>query len=455
MTVVDVLHVFLLLAAAAGMIAGLRFLQLRRGLEPELVRKMFHVGGGILGLTLPWLFDSIVPVIVLASAISGGFLALRMVGKLRAGVGQVLHAVRRESIGEFCYVASFLLLFWLAQGDKLLFSIPLLILALADTFAAIIGEQYGRLLLRQEGVGKSYEGTAAFFLTAFFCVHVPVLLAERTGRLESLLIGAGVSVMVMMAEAAAWWGLDNLVIPLFSYMLLKTMLGRDALTLASDIGFFLTFALFMRLWRGKAPLADDALFGATLVGYVVWTVGGWLWALAPLTQLASYALLVHSVPNERWHMHRFPVVLAHVGGSALWLLLYAQSGEPSLLLPFATCYGANAAIMGLMRLKAHVPDITGREAISIATARGLVIVLLPVLVQSGVTVGAALDLAGCLLAIYVATVAFGRLQPDLAAEPIDAARWMRQVLIVAAASTIAIGVHYSSMPRLDVLSLLP
>jgi hypothetical protein len=78
-----------------------------------------------------------------------------------------------------------------------------------------------------------------------------------------------------------------------------------------------------------------------------------------------------------------------------------------------------------------------------------------VLVQSGVTVGAALDLAGCLLAIYVATVAFGRLQPDLAAEPIDAARWMRQVLIVAAASTIAIGVHYSSMPRLDVLSLLP
>ena len=116
---------------------------------------------------------------------------------------------------------------------------------------------------------------------------------------------------------------------------------------------------------------------------MVWTVGGWLWALAPLTQLASYALLVHSVPNERWHMHRFPVVLAHVGGSALWLLLYAQSGEPSLLLPFATCYGANAAIMGLMRLRAHVPDITERDAISIATARGLVVVVLPVLVLVG------------------------------------------------------------------------
>lgn len=455
MTVVDVLHVLLLLAAAAGMIGALRWMQTRRGLAPELVRKLFHVGGGILGLTLPWLFDSIVPVIVLASAIGGGFLALRLVGRLRAGVGQVLHAVQRESIGEFCYVASLVLLFWLTQGDKLLFCIPLLILALADTFAAIIGEQYGRLMLRQEGVGKTYEGTVAFFLTAFFCVHVPVLLAERTGRIESLLIGAGVSVMVMMAEAAAWWGLDNLVIPLFSYMLLKAMLGRDAVTLASDIGFFLAFALFMRLWRGKAPLADDALFGATLVGYVIWAVGGWVWVLAPLTQLASYALLVHSVPNEQWHMHRFPVVLAHVGGSAVWLLLYAQSGEPSLLLPFATCYGANAAIMGLMRLEAHVPGISRRDATSIATARGLVVVMLPVLAQSSLDAGAALDLAGCLLSIYVATVAFGRLQPDLAAEPIDAPRWVRQVLIVAAASTIAVGVHVSSVPRLDIHSLLP
>ena len=455
MTFVDLLHVLLLLGAAAGMIAGLRWLQQKHGLEPELVRKMFHVGGGIIGLTLPWLFDSIVPVIVLAAAIAGGFLAMRRNATLRAGVGQVLHAVHRESVGEFCYVVSLVLLFWLARGDKLLFSIPLLILALADTFAALIGEQYGRLLLRQEGAGKSYEGVASFFLTAFFCVHVPVLLAERTGRLESLLIAAGVSVMVMMAEAAAWWGLDNLIIPLFSYMLLKSMLGRDAAVLASDIAFFLALALFMRLWRRHTPLADDALFGATLVGYVIWTVGGWLWALAPLTQLALYAMLIRSTPNERWRMHRFPVILAHFAGSAPWLLLYAQSREPSLLLPFATCYAANSAIMGLMRLKAHVPWIADRDAVSVATARGLLVVAPAVLVQSGLTIAAALDLAGCLVALYVSTALFCRLQPDLGSEPVDAPRWIRQVLIVAATSAIAIGLHISSVPRLDPLSLLP
>ena len=71
------------------------------------------------------------------------------------------------------------------------------------------------------------------------------------------------------------------------------------------------------------------------------------------------------------------------------------------------------------------------------------------LVQSGLTIAAALDLAGCLVALYVSTALFCRLQPDLGSEPVDAPRWIRQVLIVAATSTIAIGLHFSSVPRLD------
>jgi phytol kinase len=233
------------------------------------------------------------------------------------------------------------------------------------------------------------------------------------------------------------------------------MLGRDAAVLASDIGFFLAFALFMRLWRARTPLPDDALFGATLVGYVIWSVGGWLWALAPLTELGLFALIVRATPRERWQMLRFPVVLAQVGGSSVWLLLYAQSQEPSLLLPFATCYGANIAIIALMRLVARVPDIRLRDAASIATAKGLLVVVPPVLVQSGLTIAAALDLAGCLIALYAATIAFGRLQPDLARQSIDLGRWVRQVSVVAATSALAMGIHYGAMPRLDLRALVP
>ena len=87
MTVVDVLHVFLLLAVAAGMIAGLRCLQLRRRLEPELVRKMFHISGGIIGLALPWLFDSHRPGARARVRVAGGFLAMRSVAETARGRG--------------------------------------------------------------------------------------------------------------------------------------------------------------------------------------------------------------------------------------------------------------------------------------------------------------------------------------------------------------------------------
>ena len=154
-------------------------------------------------------------------------------------------------------------------------------------------------------------------------------------------------------------------------------------------------------------------------------------------------------------MHGFPVVLAYVASSAFWLLLYAQSKEPALLLPFVTCYGANVAIIGLIRLIARVPGIDLRSAVSIATAKGVLVVLPPVLAQSGLTIAAALDLAGCLIALYVASAVFARLQPDLGLEPIDTPRWIRQVAVVAATSSLAMGLHYGALPALDLQALIP
>ena len=108
-----------------------------------------------------------------------------------------------------------------------------------------------------------------------------------------------------------------------------------------------------------------------------------------------------------------------------------------------------------MRLAARVPGMRVRDAVSIATARGMLVVAPAVVFQSGFTLAAAVDLASCLIAVYAATAVFARLQPDLAREPLDASRWMRQVAIVAATSCIAIGIHYGAVPRLDVTTLLP
>lgn len=441
----DWLRMLGVLAAMSALLVVLRWYQVRYKPAPELVRKLFHIGGGAVGLSLPWLFDTLTPVLLLAGAVVGTFAALRVVRRLHGGVGQVLHGVKRHSVGEFCYIASICVLFWLTHGDKLLYSVPLLVVALADSSAAIIGEQYGKLQLHMRGDRKSYEGAAAFMLTAFFCVHVPVLLSGQSGRLESLLVAVGVSVMVMMAEAAAWWGLDNIIIPLWSYMLLKSLLRMDALEIASHIAFLLILALFMRFYRNHTTLGDDALFGATLWGYVVWTVGGWKWVIPPIILFAVYARFTHGTPQDQQRVFRFPTVLANIAGGFLWLLIYRQTDEVRMLLPFAACFAADLAIIALIREKTATPEVGWRVAVSSAVLKSMVVIVPTVLALDGFALIVAIDLAFGLLAVYVATAVFYRLQPALSTFPVDGGRWLRQAVVATAASVIALGFNYTSL----------
>jgi phytol kinase len=432
------LGVFAILLVVVALFGALRLYQLIAKPEPEHVRKLFHACGGLFGLPLPWIFDSFVPVLLLGVLITAAFVTMRFVSRLRTGVGQVLFAVRRESIGELCYIASMVLLFWLSRGDKLLYAVPLLMLALADTAAALVGEEYGRLQLHSSGGPKSVEGAVAFFFTAFFCVHVPVLLWGGTGRAESLLIAVNLSIMVMMAEAAVWWGLDNLIVPLWGYLLLRSQLGMDAGGLALDLAFVLGLGLIMWSWRNRTTLADDTLLGAALWGYVVWSVGGWRWTLAPLIQLLTYATVTIHTPMDQLRIFRFPVVLAQIAGSVFWLLVYRETEEQMFFYPFVACFAANVAIIALVRHKFAMPELGRLRALAVNVAKGMIIVVPSVLVMDGLSLRALVDLSVCLIAVFTAAALFYQFQPALATFPVDGPRWARQALIVAGASALAL-----------------
>lgn len=454
MTASEASKALLVLVLAASAYAGLRLFQVRLEPQPELVRKLFHISSGLLALLLPWLFDRVTPVLVLGGVIAAALVALRVVPKLRSGFGQVLFGVERQSVGELCYLASIVLLFGLAANDKLLYSVPLLILTFADTFAALIGEQYGKLPLNMSGDRKSYEGVLAFFLSAFFCVHVPVLLWGGAERLESLLIGIDLSLLTMMAEAAAWRGLDNFIIPISGYMLLKSLLTMNAAGLAAHLAFVLTLGLVLRAWRHRTTLGDDALFGATLWGYVLWAVGGWRWVLPPLIQLFLFAAKTAMDPVNEPRPFRFPVVLSQIAAAFFWLLVYRQTEEEAVFLPFAACFGANLAIIALVRHARLQPDVPWRKTVSRSVAEGMLVIVPSVLLMRGFTPTALLDIAAGLLAVYFATIVFRRVQPALGSVPIEAARWMRQSIVVASASPIAFGIHYGVLRGLSLADVL-
>lgn len=454
MTSGDWIGVAALLMVVALLFAGLRAYQVKARAPAELVRKLFHISGGLFGIPLPWIFDSYTPVLLLGVLIGAAFVVMRFVKGFRSGVGQVLFAVKRESIGELCYLASMVLLFWLARGNKLLYCVPLLMLALADTAAALVGEEYGKLQIHSAGGRKSIEGAVAFFFIAFFCVHVPVLIWGDTGRLESLFIGVNLSLLVMMAEAAAWWGLDNLLIPLWGYMLLKSQIRMDVTGLSLDLGFLLILGCILWRWRKHTTLADDTLCGAAMWGYVVWAVGGWRWTLPPLIQLLSYATFTFRTPEDQLRVFRFPVVLAQIAGSIFWLLVFRESEEPTLYYPFVACFASNMSIIALVRHKFAMPEIGWGQAILLNVAIGMVVVIPSVLVMDGMTFNGLLDSAACLIAVLTATVIFYRLQPALCEFPVDGPRWVRQAVIVAVTSILGFGIHYGVLRQLRLPNLV-
>jgi phytol kinase len=109
----------------------------------------------------------------------------------------------------------------LTAGDKILYSIPVLMLTFADSTAALIGLSYGRNgLATATEDPKSIEGSFAFFWAAFMSTLVPVLLYTNIGRAESLLLSLIIGLLVALIEMISSGGYDNLFIPLMGYAFL-------------------------------------------------------------------------------------------------------------------------------------------------------------------------------------------------------------------------------------------
>jgi len=240
-------HTWLAVAVCLGafllLFAVLQIVARTASAAPETTRKLLHTGAGLLSVAFPFLFDELWPVLLLtgASALLVG--AIKFLPAARRSLGCVTNRVNRTTFGELYFPLSVALLFWLTRGhDVLLYVVPLLMLTLADATCAIVGGRYGQTLY--SGASKSLEGSAAFAVVGFFCVHVPLLLWSSVGRAESLLISLTLALLVMLLEGTGWRGLDNLFIPLGGFFLLRAYLpmGRTAL-----VGHFLVSSVLVLL----------------------------------------------------------------------------------------------------------------------------------------------------------------------------------------------------------------
>jgi phytol kinase len=416
-------------------LVGVRLFQVVAKPHPELARKMFHAGAGIVAAGLPWLCADTWPVVAIGIASAAGLLLLRAVPTLRASIGEVLGGVRRDSEGEFFFLASVVVVFVLSGRRPALYVPPVLVLALADTSAALVGVGYGRVHFPTvEGGRKSAEGSLAFLLTAFLCVHVPLLVWSATGRIESLVIAFNVALLAMMAEAIAWRGLDNFFIPFFGYALLRGYLSMPAWRLGVHAGVIVSLFVFVYILRRRTTLAANARLGGVLFGYITWVLAGWVWLVPPVLLFSTYRALSRRVPLDATrHINLFTIasVLLPPLGWVVFQWLFPTSG---LYQAFVTMFATHLGLVALVRDAHALPAMRGPALVLASVARGALLLVPSTLIVDGLSRAAALHVGLGLGAIALASIAFTLAQPSLKRYPLDAARWARQAACASAAS---------------------
>jgi phytol kinase len=445
------LGIGLVLVLLVALMGGLRLVQRLVAPHPEVVRKLMHVGMGLTTLSFPWLFTDIWPVLLLAGLSMAALATVRCVSGLKSGLGSVIGGVARKSLGEFYFTLSVACLFWLTRDQPfrlILYCIPLLILTLADAVAALIGIRYGQRRYATIDGQKSAEGSIAFFLVAFFSAHVPLLLGTDVGRAQTLLIALALSLFVMMCEAIAWHGFDNLLIPLASYLLLKTYLGPPVMEtgpLAIRVCVLCGLLLVAWTWRRQTTLAGSALFGAAIVGYLSWALGGWEWLLPPLTVFLTYAFLSPRDGVNRLPTHNVEAVIATSAAGLIWLFLSRVLGRRDFYFPFVLAFTAQLAIIGLVRTKGAHPSIHALPLVTTSILKACLLIFVPFVLidwQCGITGCTVKCVVTGLLAVSFAVLVFFSTQPGLDDCPTDSARWLRQATHAGLASVLGLASLY-------------
>jgi phytol kinase len=428
----------LTLVVLVGIMIGLRRFAMKCRPHPEIPRKLLHVGMGLVTLSFPWVFADTWPVWVLAALSVLLFVAAKAPTPLRAKLGGVIDNIERSSLGDIYFPISVALVFQLSDRQPILYCIPILLLTLADAVAALIGIFYGHRHYQAAGGWKSAEGSVAFFTVAFLSTHVPLLLFTDTGRAETLLLGLTIGLLVMQIEAIAWNGLDNLLIPLGGYLLLVGYLPMDVMQLATLLFATVLWVLFVFFLRRRSTLNDGALFGAALVGYLTWSLGGWAWLLPPLIFYLAYPLVWPNEEYLRRRPHDIHAVVAICAPGLLLLALARSLNHWELLLPYTIGYAAQLAFVGIGYAREMQLRVATVGDIGLASGKGWAVLMLPFVLLNGMMPHLLLSTAIAFGIILAVTAAFNRAIPLPGKYIKDRFPWLHQAALGFLASALSL-----------------
>ncbi len=180
--------------------------------DPEMSRKVVHIGTGNV-ILLAWWLEIPAWVGISAGIISAAIALI----SYRIPILPSVNSVGRKSLGTFFYAVSIGILigwFWSIQQPEYA-ALGILIMAWGDGLAAVIGQNFGKHPYQVWGMNKSWEGSLTMYLVSYTVCSL-ILLAAGGNIWQTWVVPIPVALAATLLETLSKVGLDNLTVPLGS-----------------------------------------------------------------------------------------------------------------------------------------------------------------------------------------------------------------------------------------------
>jgi len=189
--------------------------------QPEIIRKIVHIGTGNV-ILLAWWLNIPAFVGITAAILASIITLLSYIFPLLPGI----NSVGRQSLGTFFYAISIGVLvawFWNLQQPQYA-ALGILIMAWGDGLAALIGQRFGKHKYTVLGSQKSWEGSLTMALVSY--IVSSLVLLEVAGNIWQVWIISLIVALISTAlETISFLGIDNLTVPLGSAALSYILIG--------------------------------------------------------------------------------------------------------------------------------------------------------------------------------------------------------------------------------------
>jgi phytol kinase len=188
--------------------------------DPEIVRKIVHIGTGNV-ILLAWWLDIPASVGITASIVASVVTLLSYRFPLLPGI----NSVGRQSLGTFFYAVSFGILvawFWHLQQPQYA-AIGIMVMTWGDGLAALVGQRFGQHKYKVFGSQKSWEGSLTMALVSYLICNL-ILLSVQGNLWQTWVVSLAVAIAATGLEAVSFLGVDNLTVPLGSAALAFVMM---------------------------------------------------------------------------------------------------------------------------------------------------------------------------------------------------------------------------------------